>query len=136
MRSVWTRDRRALHLLGVAFALVLVCSPVAIAAGRTEHKVAGQAFLKKHTVFGIHGLRQASSRLAGPRRRSAATAAERRAAAAYARLPTSFVPNVGQIDRRVRFSAFSGNAGFYFTKREAVFSFAEGSKGHVLRLGS
>ncbi|MEP6910697.1 MAG: SBBP repeat-containing protein [Actinomycetota bacterium] len=53
---------------------------------------------------------------------------------AYGKLPLSFVPNAGQLDRRVRYSAQAGGAGFYFTKREAVFSFAKGKKGLALRL--
>ncbi len=54
--------------------------------------------------------------------------------AAYAKLPLSFVPNAGQMDTRVRYSAQSGGATFYFTTQEAVFSFAAKSKGLVLRL--
>jgi hypothetical protein len=54
--------------------------------------------------------------------------------AAYAKLPLSFVPNEGQMDARVRYSAQSGKATFHFTKREAVFSFAEKANGLVLRL--
>jgi hypothetical protein len=54
--------------------------------------------------------------------------------AAYAKLPLSFVPNTGQMDARVRYSAQSGGRSFYFTTREAVFSFAAKSKGLVLRL--
>jgi hypothetical protein len=55
--------------------------------------------------------------------------------AAYAKLPLSFVPNAGQLDARVRYSAQSGGAAFYFTAREAVFSFAAKARGLVLRLG-
>jgi hypothetical protein len=54
--------------------------------------------------------------------------------AAYAKLPLSFVPNAGQLDTRVRYSAQSGGATFYFTTREAVSSFARKAKGLVLRL--
>ena len=54
--------------------------------------------------------------------------------AAYAKLPLSFVPNAGQLDTRVRYSAQSGGASFYFTTREAVFSFATKAKELVLRL--
>jgi hypothetical protein len=53
---------------------------------------------------------------------------------AYTKLPLSFVPNAGQTDTRVRYSAQSGGRSFYFTTREAVFSFAAKSKGLVLRL--
>lgn len=56
------------------------------------------------------------------------------ARAAYAKLPLSFVPNAGQLDARVRYSAQSGGRSFYFTTREAVFSFATKNKGLVLRL--
>jgi hypothetical protein len=52
----------------------------------------------------------------------------------YAKLPLSFVPNTGQMDARVRYSAQSGRATFYFTSQEAVFSFGEKAKGLVLRL--
>jgi hypothetical protein len=55
--------------------------------------------------------------------------------AAYATLPLSFVPNAGQMDPRVRYSAQSGGATFYFTTRDAVFSFASKARGLVLRLG-
>ena len=54
--------------------------------------------------------------------------------AAYGKLPLSFVPNAGQLDRRVRYSAQAGGASFFFTKRDAVFSFAEQKKGLALRL--
>lgn len=50
-------------------------------------------------------------------------------------MPLSFVPNAGQVDRRVRYSAQAGGASFFFTKREAVFSFPKGKKkGVALRL--
>lgn len=54
--------------------------------------------------------------------------------AAYAKLPLSFVPNAGQMDSRVRYSAQSAGKTFYFTSREAVFVFANKAKGLVLRL--
>ena len=48
---------------------------------------------------------------------------------AYRRLPLSFVPNAGQIDRRVRFFAQASGATFWFTRREAVFALpAKGSR--------
>ena len=43
---------------------------------------------------------------------------------AYGALPISFVPNAGQLERRVRYSARAAGASFFFTKREAVFSLA------------
>lgn len=49
--------------------------------------------------------------------------------------PLTFVPNAGQVDRRVRFSAHSGGASFYFTQKEAVLAFAKGDDGLALRLG-
>src|SRR5205807_5315160 len=61
------------------------------------------------------------------------TTAEARAA--YANLPLSFVPNAGQLDTRVRYTAQSGGGSFYFTTREAVFSLATKTRGLVLRLG-
>ncbi len=53
---------------------------------------------------------------------------------AYAKLPLSFVPNAGQMDALVRYSAQSGGTTFYFTTQEAVFSLAAKAKGLVLRL--
>jgi hypothetical protein len=68
---------------------------------------------------------------------SAATGTTKaRGLAAYGKLPLAFVPNAGQLDRRVRYSAQVGGAGFFFTNREAVFSFARGKdKSLALRLG-
>ena len=56
------------------------------------------------------------------------------AAKAYGRLPLAFVPNAGQTDLRVRYQAQVGGASFYFTPREAVFSFAKERQGVALRL--
>lgn len=57
---------------------------------------------------------------------------------AYGKLPLAFVPNAGQTDARVRFSAQAGGASFHFTQEEAVFAFRKGSLsptgGIVLRL--
>ena len=57
---------------------------------------------------------------------------------AYGKLPLAFVPNAGQTDARVRFSAEAGRAAFYFTQKEAVFAFRKESPGEaggvVLRL--
>jgi protocatechuate 3,4-dioxygenase beta subunit len=56
----------------------------------------------------------------------------------YGKLPLAFVPNAGQTDSRVRYSAQAGGATFYFTPNEAVFAFGERSsrqaRGVVLRL--
>jgi hypothetical protein len=56
------------------------------------------------------------------------------ASAAYAKLPLSFVPNMGQMDVRVHYSAQSGARSFYFATQEAVFSFTSKTKELVLRL--
>jgi Beta-propeller repeat len=62
-------------------------------------------------------------------------AQEQTAREGYAKLPLVFVPNAGQSDARVRYSAQAGGATFYFTREEAVFAFTKGTKGAVLRLG-
>jgi hypothetical protein len=49
--------------------------------------------------------------------------------------PLAFVPNEGQADPRVRFSAQAGGASFYFTRKEAVLAFARDDEGLALRLG-
>jgi hypothetical protein len=56
---------------------------------------------------------------------------------AYGRLPLAFVPNAGQTDPRVRFSAQTVGAGFYFTKTGAVLALSSPgeARGIVLRLG-
>ena len=64
-----------------------------------------------------------------------ATGDPKAAVAAYGTLPLSFVPNAGQFDRRVRYSAQAAGAGFFFTRKEAVFSLAQKNKPNVaLRL--
>jgi hypothetical protein len=63
-----------------------------------------------------------------------ASASERQARAAYARLPLSFVANAGQLDPRVRYSAQAGGASVSFTKREAVLAFAKQERGLALGL--
>src|SRR5919197_3155372 len=45
-----------------------------------------------------------------------------RALEAYGKLPLAFVPNRGQTDARVRFSAQAGGASFWFTSREGGFA--------------
>ena len=56
-----------------------------------------------------------------------AVTAEQKARDAYGKLPLAFVPNAGQTDARVRFSAQAAGAAFYFTPEEAVFAFRKGS---------
>jgi hypothetical protein len=57
-----------------------------------------------------------------------------RALQGYGRLPLAFVPNRGQTDARVRFSAQAGGASFWFTPREAVIAFAKEKRAVNLRL--
>jgi hypothetical protein len=79
----------------------------------------------------------AAAQSATPTLRTPATdsaAAKKNARAAYAKLPLAFVPNAGQTDARVRYSAQAGGASFYFTQKEAVFSFAGKRQGLALRL--
>lgn len=55
---------------------------------------------------------------------------------AYAKLPLSFVPNVGQTEEAVRYYAQGAGYGFFFTPEGATLSFADGGKGrgHALAL--
>ena len=64
----------------------------------------------------------------------AAPAAEERALDAYGNLPLAFVPNLGQTDPRVRFSAQAGGASFQFTDEAALVTLAKGEQGVSLRL--
>ena len=63
---------------------------------------------------------------------------ERRAGAAYGKLPVTFVPNAGQLDSRVLYAAQGGGHSFFFTREEAVFVLSQGTsktaRGTVLRL--
>ena len=53
----------------------------------------------------------------------------------YGNLPLTFVPNAGQLDSPVRFSAQAGGATFFFTQKAVVFSFKTNeSKGFAVRL--
>jgi hypothetical protein len=58
---------------------------------------------------------------------------------AYGNLPLAFVPNAGQTDALVRFSAQTVGAQFHFTETEAVFAFdkvtTDQDRGVALRLG-
>jgi hypothetical protein len=53
---------------------------------------------------------------------------------AYGKMALAFVPNAGQTDPRVCYSAQAGGASFYFTPSEAVFAFTKEKKGLALRL--
>src|SRR6478752_672526 len=57
------------------------------------------------------------------------------ALAAYAKLPLSFTPNAGQLDRRVRFAAQARSSGVFLTRRGIVLSLAKGKRGVTLGLG-
>jgi hypothetical protein len=70
-----------------------------------------------------------------PSSHGASSRAERRALGAYAKLPLWFVPNAGQIDRRVRYYAQGAGFSFYFSKHKVVLSFEKGKRGAVLDLG-
>ena len=59
---------------------------------------------------------------------------EQKALDAYGKLPLAFVPNKGQMDGRVRYSAQVAGESFYFTPKEAVFAFTKGKEGSLLRL--
>ena len=48
--------------------------------------------------------------------------------------PFTFVPNAGQLDQRVRYSARTAGAAFYFNSGGAVFVFTKGKKGHAIQL--
>jgi hypothetical protein len=48
-----------------------------------------------------------------------------RALESYGKLPLAFVPNAGQTDPQVQFSAQAGGASFHFTEKKAVFSFTK-----------
>ena len=60
---------------------------------------------------------------------------KRQALAAYAKLPLSFTPNAGQLDRRVRFAAQAGSSGVFLTRTGIALSLAKGKRGVALRLG-
>ena len=66
--------------------------------------------------------------------RAAVPAGVRRLRLAHAKLPLSFVPNAGQIDRRVHYYAEGPGYGFYFTPGEAVLSLVRGQRGVALGL--
>jgi len=74
----------------------------------------------------------AAAGLSGTAQRS--SAGESQARTVYGQLPLAFVPNAGQTDPRVRFTAQAAGASFFFTQKEAVLSFVKGKKGLVLRL--
>jgi hypothetical protein len=60
--------------------------------------------------------------------------ARQRALDAYGKLPLSFVPNAGQSDPSVRYSAQAAGLGVYFTNDKAVLAFTRGERGAALDL--
>jgi hypothetical protein len=62
------------------------------------------------------------------------SATKERIAHSYGKLPLSFVPNAGQTDKRVRYSAQGGGFSFFFTNTKAVFAFEQGKRGQALEL--
>ena len=62
------------------------------------------------------------------------TAARTAALHAYGALPLAFVPNAGQLDRRVRYAAQAGSASIFLTRRETAVALARGNHGVALRL--
>ena len=64
----------------------------------------------------------------------ASAGSEQAALDAYGKLPLAFVPNRGQADARVRFSAQAGGASFSFTQKAAVLTLAKGKKAVALQL--
>jgi Beta-propeller repeat len=60
---------------------------------------------------------------------------EKEALDAYGKLPLSFIPNEGQTEEAVRYYAQGAGYSFFFTKKGATLSFAEGKgRGHALAL--
>jgi hypothetical protein len=53
---------------------------------------------------------------------------------AYHELPLAFVPNAGQTDRGVRYSAQGDGFAYFFTPGAAVLSFRQAARGQVIRL--
>ena len=66
-----------------------------------------------------------AARGTAPPASASAAPSDQKALEAYGKLPLAFVPNAGQTDARVRFSAKAVGASFYFTQTEAIFSFAK-----------
>src|SRR5439155_3330040 len=101
----------------------------AATAGVGPFAFLGQAVLRHASMGDAQASTPRYMQSTGDRRPS-----ERRLSSDYAKLPLSFVPNAGQIDARVRYSAQAGKASFYFTAHEAVFAFATRAHGLALRL--
>src|SRR5438876_6918843 len=63
---------------------------------------------------------------------AASPAAKRTALAAYGKLPLAFVPNAGQTDASVRYSAQAGGYSIYLTRDEAVLALIKKKQGVAL----
>jgi Beta-propeller repeat/PASTA domain len=64
----------------------------------------------------------------------AESSARQAALGSYRALPLAFVPNAGQLDRRVRYSARAGGASVFLARREVVLALAKGRRGLTLQL--
>jgi hypothetical protein len=69
-----------------------------------------------------------------PHAPTSVTTSTSEARAAYGKLPLSFVPNRGQTDARVRYSAQAPGLGFFLTRDKAVLSLTKGKRGTALEL--
>jgi hypothetical protein len=106
--------------------------PRAGGTGRVRRVVFGCLALG---VFGLAiSLQAARTGQVAPAAASAGGADRAGALAAYRDLPLAFVPNVGQDDARVRYSAQAGGASFSFTKKAAVLTLRRGGKAVALHL--
>jgi hypothetical protein len=109
----------------VAFGLIALAT--ALQGAPWASRGSGEALLRAETNAFPAG---APRPTAGP----GSQKAREDAASAYRKLPLSFIPNEGQIDKGVRFYAQGPHHAFYFTRREAVLSFARGARGMALHL--
>jgi Bacterial Ig-like domain (group 1)/Beta-propeller repeat len=76
-----------------------------------------------------------AARATAPPASAAAGQSEQNALEAYGKLPLAFVPNSGQTEAPVRFSARAVGASFYFTQTEAILSFAKAADHRRIVLG-
>jgi hypothetical protein len=115
--------------LVVAVALLaLLTFAVLIAASETPPKAEHYS-----SVVSINSQSQTEVAVSEPA--AAPQMSEQEALDAYGKLPLSFVSKEGQTDKAVRYYAQGAGYGFYFTKKGATLSFAEGKgRGHALAL--
>src|SRR2546421_4909754 len=107
-------------------------SPLVAWAGEARVKLGAVLFVALVLVgagvlalvqLAVPAVRPAAGRLAVRPSPSGVSKAE--ALAAYGKLPLAFVPNRGQIDARVRYSAHQAGLGVFFTRSEAVLALAK-----------